>query len=131
MSVKQTLTKARDILIERGVTRGGWFVDNEGCSVCSMGAIWLAAGGEVVIKEYTEYEYDPELDEDVEVPAKDVYIEGQSADLVDEATIALREVISEIPRTNSFYSIPLWNDGTKTDAEVIEAFNRAIALADN
>lgn len=131
MSTKDILTKARDILIERGIERGGWYINTDECQVCSMGAIYLAAGGRVESHTYTSFEYDPELGQDVEVDAKDVTISGFDALAVKYAEDVLNSVIYPVSSSDVFNSVPLWNDRTKTDAEVIEAFDRAIALADN
>jgi hypothetical protein len=128
------LTKARDILIERGVERGGWFINEDTeCQVCSMGAIYLAAGGEVVVSTYMDSEWDEETSEYIgEVERKSVSIGGYTSDAaMSQATDILTQTTRADHPEVEYFTVPLWNDRTTTDAEVIEAFNKAIAAATN
>lgn len=115
MSVVEILTKAKEILIERGVNRDGGFVNAEtGCSVCALGAVKLAAGGEV--KDYNEGEGDPDFD--ITLAPGVGWLEYSHAQ---------RVLNSALPRPDDW--VPRFNDRSTDDQQVIDLFDRAIELA--
>lgn len=112
MSVKETLTKARGVLIERGVNRDGNFVNSKnGCQVCALGAVKLAMGAE--IQSYTLNDGSLEYD----IVFTGPYSEFREA----------REVLENAIPEGEINWVPDYNDMSESDAQVLEIFDRAIA----
>ena len=129
MTVKETLTKARDILAERGVNRNGWFVDPESCKVCAYGAVYLALGGKVTINEYTELEFDPETGYDVPVTVKDSDIGGYDWRAVEPVRKALNWALDDLGLHTPAWGhgiVTSYNDLTTSDDQVLALFDHAI-----
>lgn len=113
MSVKETLVKAREILIERGVNRDGHYVNQQnGCQVCALGAVRLASGGEITgASTVTGFH--------ISAPYGDDYYDAQSA--LEDFVYANTDDFSD------WDDVPSFNDFTKEDAEVIGLFDKVIA----
>lgn len=133
---KEILTKAREILAERGVNRDGWFIDSDACKVCILGSVYLAAGGKIKRETYTESQWDASTDTDVVVEKSEVNIGGYNYTEAGEATWIIEKVLKDDPRATSRFawtsqvSVPHFNDTSTSDDEVLAVLDRAIAIAE-
>lgn len=114
MTVKETLIKARDIIIERGVNRDGHYVNRmDGQCVCTIGSLQLATGATVEV-DRSQYWL--------------VWSGGADVKSYDAAWELLRQVFDEVVGTGP--SLTYWNDEVATDEEIIALFDKAIARAE-
>lgn len=117
MRVKEALTKAKEILVERGVNRDGYFVNEKtGCEVCALGAVHLALGGEVRLVE-------PDDERAPYFVIDTANVRGST-----EVRRALEQVIP-VESEDGIRWVPQFNDTSETDQEVFDLFDRAIAAA--
>ncbi len=131
MSVKDTLVKAREILVERGVTREGGYVSQDGCKVCALGAVQLALGGEIVIVDEHSARIVNAQGENPENELSSYFYEdglySRAARKLNDAMIQF-----QADRNDDFPygDITDFNDVSESDDEVLEVFDRAIKLAE-
>lgn len=106
----QTLTEARDLLVNEGWTQGIYFevLDDSGvCRRCAMGAL----------RQYDKEDHSHAV---------------ATMDVQNILLQAMREVDNDHPDGDDYYftSVIGWNDvDGRTKEQVIEAFNKAIELA--
>lgn len=128
MTVKDTLVRTREILIERGVNRDGWFIDGDQCKVCIMGGVYLAAGGRVQVEEYEDLEWSEDVQDYVRTSQEQIEIVGYDRREVEAAREEISQAISPMYGQRGYgQSIVRFNDTSTSDDEVIAVLDRAIA----
>lgn len=133
MNVKEILIKARHILAERGVTRDGWFIDrDEGCKVCAVGALYLAAGGRVEGGDRNLSYFDETVGEErlCIFPDFDIVLIEADMSLAEEAEGVLQKALSLVSSDRVYAgmkNVRQFSDRSQSDEEVLALFDLAIA----
>ena len=114
-SIKNTLSRAKELLGERGWSKGQ-YVDGDGC-LCALGAIYVAAGelASAPLDKYAPY-----------------YAPGDAGDQASKLYLEASEHLgSVVPRSSGWPHVHLFNDlPSTTQDDVLAMFDRGIEAAE-
>lgn len=127
METKEILTKAADLIEERGLYKGGWYVDDEGQCLCTIGALRAAGGGEIVdrhARQGARMQFDVSFPED---PATFTAMTDAEKLLLKRLTDkgALPFALPDESWVKD--SVPSWNDFKASQEEVVALLRETAA----